>query len=170
MAKNSQKVSKEAIYSKLSSNMYLFFKMATLSYFDLPGGERVSLSELSMLSRIAEIGSAYVTELANENGVTKGAVSLIVTKLTKKGLVQKTVNPEFRTKVSLTLTEAGQHIAQEYERIHRENNASLMTFLDSLKEKDAKIIGGFLDQMEMWLLNFKNTDRAGLMPLAESLA
>jgi DNA-binding MarR family transcriptional regulator len=155
-----KKTDPEKLLDKLTDNMYLFFKMVNLLSFEIPGNLRLSFPELSTLARISRGGSVMVTGLAAETGVTKGAVSLLVSKLEKKGLVRKTVNPDCRTKIAISLTDAGQHVADSMDRLHREKNAGILAFLGALDRPGAEAVEAFLDEMENWLEVFRRTDGA----------
>ena len=82
--------------------------------------ETVSSAEMHLIELIGENEGLSVTELAGLKGVTKGAVSQIITKLVKKGLVRKTYAPGNAKEVVPELTELGQVGFRNHEKFHME--------------------------------------------------
>lgn len=75
----------------------------------LAEGIEVTPSEAHTIQAIGEYESINVTALGNHFGVTKSAASQIVSKLTKKGLVKKTMSAHSGKELRLELTETGHH-------------------------------------------------------------
>ena len=76
---------------------------------------------LSETHTIVDIGAhedLNITKLARIQGVSKSAASQMVSKLVKKGFVQKEFSPETENEVVLSLTESGKKIRQEHEKQH----------------------------------------------------
>jgi DNA-binding MarR family transcriptional regulator len=76
--------------------------------------------EIHTVQAIGRNPGINVTDLAEYMGVTKGAVSQTITKLTKKGLVRKTYAPGNAKEVILELTDLGQIGFQNHEKFHME--------------------------------------------------
>jgi len=69
-------------------------------------GTRLTLSEVQTLARIGEQPGINLTGLADTMGVTRGAISQMIHKLTSKKLVIKEKNRN-KKEYNLTLTETG---------------------------------------------------------------
>lgn len=67
----------------------------------------VSVSELRVLSRVAEAGYATPSRLADTMGMTSGAITAISDSLITAGLVQRNAHPTDRRRNLLSLTERG---------------------------------------------------------------
>lgn len=72
----------------------------------------MSISEHRCLSTLALLGSATAGQLARETGFTTGAITGIVDRLEKAGLVRREPNPEDRRSVIIRLM-------AEDKRLHR---------------------------------------------------
>jgi len=84
-------------------------------------------SEIHTIQAIGKSTGINVTQLAEKMGVTKGAVSQMVSKLVEKGMVRKTRTQNNAKEVVLELTELG--------RIGFRNHESFdMKVLDSVRE------------------------------------
>lgn len=79
-----------------------------------PAGNLTS-SETSLIILIGQHNNIKVTDLAVRYGATKGAISTMVTNLTKKNLVKKCRPPENEREVLLSLTELGLRVFEEKE-------------------------------------------------------
>ena len=106
------------------------------------------LSEIHLIEWIGKRNGGYITEIAREMNITKGAVSKTVKKLQRKGYVSKGTDSCNKTKVLLQLTEKGKIAFNE----HRDYHIHLDQFVeDSLKncsDKELAMIYHFLCAME----------------------
>ena len=64
-------------------------------------------SEIHMVMRVGNNPGAHVSELARIAGITRGAVSQLIARLVKKGLIQKVEDPESSLKTVPVLTNKG---------------------------------------------------------------
>jgi DNA-binding MarR family transcriptional regulator len=76
--------------------------------------------EIHTIQAIGKNPGINITALAESMGVTKGAVSQTITKLTKKGLVRKTYAPGNAKEVMPELTDLGWIGFRNHEKFHME--------------------------------------------------
>lgn len=93
----------------------------------LPPPGDVSLPALGLLSRLAVDGSAGVSDLAARERVSQPAMSQMVDRLERAGLVARSPSPTDRRAVSVALTDAGAALLAE-------RRASRAAALDHLVE------------------------------------
>lgn len=110
-------------------------------------------SEVHTIEAIGKNNKINVTELAQYLGVTKGAVSQMVDKLIKKGMVNKKMISDTENEVSLELTEQGNLVFQGHEEYHKELYAEISEKLHFLSYENLEI---FLDTLNV-LENFLDT-------------
>ncbi|MGE5397991.1 MAG: MarR family winged helix-turn-helix transcriptional regulator [Chitinophagales bacterium] len=99
--------------------------------FDV-SGERLYPSEMNMIEAIGNQTGDTVTELCIAFGVTKGAISQIVTKLASKGYVLKTKSVTYTKEIELSLTEKGQEVYLKHERFHKEMDQSMAQLIHDI--------------------------------------
>ena len=95
-------------------------------------------SEIHTIQAIGKSIGINVTQLAEKMGVTKGAVSQMVSKLVEKGMVRKTRAQDNAKEVVLELTELGRIGFRTHERFD-------MKVLDSVREYCGSDLGTKLD-------------------------
>jgi len=92
--------------------------------------------EIHTIQAIGKNPGINITALAEYMGVTKGAVSQTITKLTRKGLVRKTYAPGNAKEVILELTDLGLIGFRNHEKFHMEAlNIAREYFGDRFEEK-----------------------------------
>ncbi|MEW9551873.1 MarR family winged helix-turn-helix transcriptional regulator [Nonomuraea sp. NPDC050783] len=79
----------------------------TRMFIRLPAVQRLSFTTLSVLHTLAGRGPKRLTELAAGEQVTQPAITQMVTKLERDGLVERLPDPSDRRAVLVRLTEAG---------------------------------------------------------------
>jgi DNA-binding MarR family transcriptional regulator len=107
-------------------------------------------SERHMLDTIAKRPELNITEHADALGVTKGAVSQVVTKLEAKGFITRLKKGGNGKAVYLELTKRGRNLAEKRKQI---NDDTLRPFFTELrKHSDERI--DFLSAMFRWIDRF----------------
>jgi DNA-binding MarR family transcriptional regulator len=116
-------------------------------------GNMLFRSEVHTIEAIGEHQNINVTELALCLGVTKGAISQMIDKLTKKGLVNKTMVAPNVKDVALCLTEEGMSVYQRHQEHHSEMYREISRLLTDCSVDQLSflanvqgIIEGYLDQ------------------------
>lgn len=87
------------------------------------GKKKVNMPEYILLREIADnaIGAANNTELADIReylAISKSAISQMLTALEKKGYISRTVNPENRRNLIVTLTPLGRECLNEIDSVY----------------------------------------------------
>lgn len=100
-------------------------------------------SEIHMIKTIRDSGNEHVTAIAEYLGVTRGAVSQIVGKLEKKGLVERRIDPENNSRHILNLTEKGEAANGEHMRYHDVINRVFFEYLSRIDEDAAIALDEF---------------------------
>lgn len=80
--------------------------------------EEVTTREAHVIQGIGETDGMNITALANRFGITKSAASQMVSRLVKKGFVEKRQAFHSNKEFLLSLTERGRLVFQAHERLH----------------------------------------------------
>jgi DNA-binding MarR family transcriptional regulator len=100
-----------------------------------------------MVVSIADSHEPHVIGLAKELGITKGAVSQIVKKLERKGIVKRNIDINNRSKYLLTLTAKGLLAYNKHEKLHQSVNLAYMHILQKYPDGDIKNILQILKEL-----------------------
>jgi DNA-binding MarR family transcriptional regulator len=112
-------------------------------------------SERHMLDKIGDNTGMNVTEFAAAAGVTKGAISQLVTKLENKGIVRRYKKSTNDKEVFLELTKSGQEVYQKHKEI---NERTILPLNEELsKHSDEKV--EFLLNMFKWLDDYLDSSK-----------
>lgn len=104
-------------------------------------------SEVHLLDAINLHEGENERELAARLGVTKGAVGQVAKKLLSKGLAESYRLPGNKKEIYFRLTALGRKAIAGHQQHHERINTGLFAYIESLEEKDVKIIMEFLDVM-----------------------
>lgn len=115
-------------------------------HFGIP--ELLHASEIHMVMHIGDNPGMHVSELARIAGVTRGAVSQLVSKLEKKGLVTKTEDPENSLKTVPVLTNKGNVAYYAHAQRHEEMDKDLFNFVNQLTDGQFSLVEEFLNHLE----------------------
>jgi DNA-binding MarR family transcriptional regulator len=108
-------------------------------------------SEVHTIEAIGKNRNINVTDLASYLGITKGAVSQMVDKLIKKGMVNKKVLSHTENEVALELTEKGTLIYKGHEEYHKGLYSEISKRLDHLSDKDVETFSDIMNVLENFL-------------------
>ncbi len=114
-------------------------------------GEILFQSEMFLLEVIGENRGPSVTDLADQLGITKGAVSQTLKKLTRKKLVDKRIDPNNRARATLELTSAGKRAFLAHRNWHRAVDAGFKEYLGSLSDGQLVFLSQFLKRFERFI-------------------
>ncbi|MGD9161632.1 MAG: MarR family transcriptional regulator [Desulfobacteraceae bacterium] len=115
-------------------------------HFGVP--DLLHASEIHMVMHIGDNEGVHVSELARITGVTRGAVSQIVSKLEKKGLVTKDEDPENSLKTVPVLTNKGKTAYYAHAQYHEEIDKEFIIFFNRLTGRDITLIEDFLNHLD----------------------
>jgi DNA-binding MarR family transcriptional regulator len=147
---------KKDLLHKVENALQIYFRLISMSTFTWNDKELTQL-ELQMLKRMDDLEHTTVTELAKITEVTKGGVSLFISKLAKKGLVSKTRDASNGSRVILSLTPDGQEFVEEFKRFHEKPNQFLTDYLKTLDDQEFSTVDTFTDKLTEWLTIFRDT-------------
>jgi DNA-binding MarR family transcriptional regulator len=105
-------------------------------------------SEVHLMLVIKEEIDTNATRMAEELGVTKGAVSQALTRLERKGVLSKSKDPTMKNELSLAFTPFGVEVLDHYRRraaVLFENPTAL---LQQLSDTERQAIQRFLASLE----------------------
>ena len=122
-------------------------------------GQKLHLSETHTIVDVGNHDNINVTGLAKLQGISKSAVSQMVSRLVKKGFIRKEPSPKTENEVVLSLTEAGKKVWQWHEKQHvwlsekltdifAEYPRDTIAQLQSLMEKMQTLWQGIPEQIE----------------------
>ncbi len=98
--------------------------------------KRLTIAEWVMVRQIYGREAAIPSALADELGMTRGAISKLADRLIAKSLITKSFSDDDRRFQSLALTDAGSALIPELAKLADENDAEFFGHL-SLDEKEA---------------------------------
>ena len=114
---------------------------------DYGTGFLLNHAEVHLLDTINRNPDENTSQLAQRNGITKGAVAQITKKLLEKELITAFQMPDNRKEVYFELTALGKKAVSGHDRHHRRLNAGLEKYFETLSGKDMKTISTFLDNI-----------------------
>jgi DNA-binding MarR family transcriptional regulator len=115
-------------------------------YFGLE--EPFHLSEIHTIQAIGNTPENNIRTIADILGVTPSAASQVVTRLTKRGLVNKVRGVRNEKEVSIELTDNGWIAFKNHEQVHRKIFEQISERIGPLNEKDRVIIGRIFSSFE----------------------
>lgn len=122
-------------------NKILFLKKKDLFQFQ---GVKFYPSEVHVMLVIEEKSATNATRMAEQLGVTKGAVSQTLTRLEKKGVLTKTKDPYNKNELTLTFTPFGAEAFRYYSARVADNIRKHHHYLEQFTEHEKMAIQQFL--------------------------
>lgn len=107
--------------------------------------------EIHTIEAIGNHNGISITELAANRHKTKGAVSQLIYKLVKKGLVKKTVSETSDAQVSLYLTPLGQQAYEGHKKLHEQINDEVFVALREMPDSAYNDLLLMLSKFEKFL-------------------
>jgi len=121
-------------------------------------GDPLYPSELHIIRAIGKQPGVISIEISHAFGITKGAVSQVVTRLVKKGYVEKSKSHTYSKEVTLTLTAKGKKAFVAHERLHASLDASFRRFLMRLSREQAEGFKKIITHIERHLDEYSNSN------------
>jgi DNA-binding MarR family transcriptional regulator len=112
-------------------------------------------SERHMLDIVGDDPGLNVTEFANATGVTKGAISQVVSKLETKGALIRLKRDDNEKEIQLKLTRLGEQIYANHQRVNQESINQLWRELKPHSEDKIE----FLMQIFRWFEQYLDQSR-----------
>jgi DNA-binding MarR family transcriptional regulator len=105
-------------------------------------------SEVHLLLVIENHTNTNATLIANQLGLTKGAVSQTISRLVKKGILEKSKDPYHKNELTLSLTALGQEAFAQCLASQAAFSQAQQGYLDQLDDQEKEVILGFLRHLE----------------------
>lgn len=104
-------------------------------------------SEIHLISAIANNPEIHIRGLAEKFGITSASVSEMISKMQKKGLVEKHIDKDNLSRIKLSLTEKGMLAHREHRKYHDELNCMVGDELNGASEEQIEFLNFFLGNM-----------------------
>ncbi len=105
-------------------------------------------SEIHLMLLIDDVQASNATEMAEKLGVTKGAISQTLSRLVRKGVLEKTKDPFNKNELTATFTPLGQEMLERYRELRGAFRNQYVHYFSTLSESEREVIGRFLSQVE----------------------
>lgn len=112
---------------------------------------KLSRSEIHTINVIGKNPDISVTEIAKIQGITKGAVSQMISKLIKKGFITKSISKESEAKVCLGLTETGIIAFNEHKKYHEKTQESFFKMIREMSDEKYEMMIDIMESFESLL-------------------
>ncbi len=146
-------------YTEIESNFVrIFNSYSELSKKPFVYAENISLyaSEVHAIEYIGKTGSSNVSEVSRELGLTKGAISKMLVKLEKNGLIKRFKYLENQKEVYVHLTDSGMNVLQGHLDYHKEMIDNIEQKYKNISDAEKNTIIEFLECYAYNLENLKN--------------
>lgn len=134
------------------AHKYTQFEKKTLN---IDGKFKLTHIEVHTIACIGDHNNLNLSTLANLRGISKSAASQMISRLRKKGLVNKQTSPDSEAAIVLTLTESGQEVYAYHKRYHSNTNSGVFHILKELPEDAGNTLitalTEFDKQLDQWL-------------------
>ncbi len=132
-------VDREEVFNELMETLYETSRLIS-SYEGIPRkygtDDELYLVEVHTLNLIGDQGKTNTTEIAEMTNRTKSAVSQMVDKLLKKGLVEKYRNPDNHRELIIELTPKGKIVYQYHKVLDKRNYGRNLRYLTQFTTED----------------------------------
>ena len=108
----------------------------------------VSSTECHVISCISHEHQIIGIEIAKKLGMTRGGISKIVSRLTKKGLITTYQDEANQKKVFYKLTPLGEKVDKIHEQLHAKKNLKLQSIVSKYTEEEQEIILRFIKDLQ----------------------
>ncbi len=109
--------------------------------------ELLYTAEVHIIAAVGSRSKTTVTELSEQMGITKGAISQTLKKLEGKGYICRCVSEKRRNEVHITLSEKGQKVYEYHNAMHGNTREIIEKNLDSETEQAVYRLMKVLDDM-----------------------
>ncbi|WP_163469237.1 MarR family winged helix-turn-helix transcriptional regulator [Fusobacterium sp. IOR10] len=109
---------------------------------------KLSFSDIHLIEFIGNNNTTYVSQIANENKITKGAVSQSVKKLEEKGYLYKTIDVDNKSREFIRLTDKGNIAYKDHKNYHKKIDSEVSSILKDFSIEEQRGILLFLKRIE----------------------
>ncbi len=114
-------------------------------------------AEIHMIMHIKDNPDLHLAALAEKLGVTRGAVSQVIKKLEKKGMLTKSKSQTNRSMLQISLTAKGETAYKQHRLYHDEFDNAVNSILTSATPAEQEFLIKFLDNLEGVVEKFKHS-------------
>lgn len=107
---------------------------------DFGTGDIIHRFELHIIELVGKNTNINIVGLATKLNVTKGAVSQVVSKLVKKGYLEKQRNPENPKEIQLFLTSKGKIVYDKHEKFHLKIEEKMNDYVSGFSSREQQFI------------------------------
>ncbi|HHW68588.1 MarR family winged helix-turn-helix transcriptional regulator [Defluviitalea raffinosedens] len=111
-------------------------------------GILLTQKEIHTIQLIGQYPHIGIVELAERQGVTKGATSQMVKKLVEKGFVVKKQSQVSEAEICLELTELGQKAFEGHAEYHQSAGKQWKEVINQMSEADLQVVMHFIESIE----------------------
>lgn len=109
----------------------------------------LSVTEIHTIEAIGMYKTRTMTEVANDLGITVGTLTTAITKLVKKGYVERTRGEEDRRAVMIALTRKGKLAHRIHDKFHQE---MITETISGLSEQEEEVLVKSLDKINKFFM------------------
>lgn len=113
----------------------------------------LSVTEIHTIEAIGMYKPRTMTEVANDLGITVGTLTTAITKLVKKGYVERTRGEEDRRAVMIALTRKGKLAYRVHDKFHQE---MINETISGLSEVEEEVLVKSLDKINKFFMEKYN--------------
>ena len=128
---------------RISNKLIFLEKKSIIKHGDL----KLYPSEIHLIDVIAKGQGINASKMAARLGVTKGAVSQTLARLEKKGVLNKTKDPQNKNELTVHFTPLGKKVLEEQRKLRTTFYEEYAKYFSNMPEKEEAIIMGFLKKM-----------------------
>jgi DNA-binding MarR family transcriptional regulator len=129
------------------------YELVSKKAFDFKG---VSLfpAEIHTLDFIRRRRVTYVSQIAKETGITRGAASKMTLRLKNKGLITQTPDTRNKSRQLLKTTLRGEGVCEAHDAHHEKLDSQFHAFFNSLDTGQMENIKSLFKMMDTWMDNY----------------
>lgn len=109
----------------------------------------LSVTEIHTIEAIGMYKPRTMTEVANDLGITVGTLTTAITKLVKKGYVERTRGEEDRRAVMIALTRKGKLAYRVHDKFHQE---MISETIGGLTDEEEEVLVKSLDKINKFFM------------------
>lgn len=126
---------------ELNINEYLTQIMENLRLFEESNQsamKNLTVQEVHTIALIGTLGSPKMSDIAERGHVTRGAVSIMIGKLERKGYVKRVRDAKDGRVVHVKLTAAGMAVDRDHRKYHKRVNVRILAALTGSEKRQVE--------------------------------
>lgn len=113
---------------------------------DFGTGVTLTAPEIHALDRVAKAPGLHALALAEASGVTRGAMSQLLARLERKGMIRREPDPGNASRRQIALTPLGKKAVAGHERFHERLDGHFLGLLDRVPDLRLGFLSQFMEQ------------------------